>query len=35
MPGLQKLLILGVSLTQLVEKADMFYLEAEIADNIF
>ena len=29
------MLILGVSLTHLVESRDLFFLEAEIVDNIF
>ena len=31
----KKSLILGVSLTHLVESRDLFFLEAEIIDNIF
>ena len=32
---IKKWLILGVSLTHLVESRDLFFLEAEIVDNIF
>ena len=32
MPGPKKWLILGVSLTHLVESRDLFFLEAEIVD---
>ena len=35
MPGAKKWLILGVSLTHLVESRDLLFLEAEIVDNIF
>ena len=35
MPGPKKCLILGVSLTHLVESRDLFFLEAEIVDDIF
>ena len=35
MPGPKKWLILGVSLTHLVESRDLFFLKAEIIDNIF
>ena len=35
MPGPKKWLILGVNLTHLVISRDLFFLEAEIADNIF
>ena len=34
-PGPKKWLILGVSLTHLVESRNLFFLEAEIVDNIF
>ena len=34
-PGPKKWLISGVCLTHLVESRDLFFLEAEIADNIF
>ena len=34
-PGPEKWLILGVSFTHSVESRDLFFLEAEIADNIF
>ena len=34
-PGPKKWLILGVSLTHLVEGRDLFFPEAEIVDNIF
>ena len=33
-PGPKKWLILGVSLSHLVESRDLFFLEAEIVDNI-
>ena len=35
MPGPKKCLILGVGLTHLVESRDLFFLEADIVDNIF
>ena len=35
MPGPKKWLILGVSLTHLVESRYLFFLEVEIVDNIF
>ena len=35
MPGPKKWVILGVSLIHLVESRDLFFLEAEIVDNIF
>ena len=35
MPGPKKWLVLGVSLIHLVESRDLFFLEAEIVDNIF
>ena len=35
MPGPKKWLILGVSLTRLVESRNLFFLKAEIVDNIF
>ena len=35
MPGPKKAFILGVSLTHLVESRDLFFLEAEVVDNIF
>ena len=31
----KKWLIIGVSLTHLVESRDLFFLEAEVVDNIF
>ena len=34
-PGPKKWIILGVSLTHLVESRDLFFLEAEVVDNIF
>ena len=34
-PGPKKWLILGVSLTHLVDGRDLFFLEKEIVDNIF
>ena len=34
-PGPKKWLMLGVTLTHLVESMDLFFLEAEIVDNIF
>ena len=34
-PGPKKWLILGVSLTHLVESRDLFFLEAEVVDKIF
>ena len=34
-PGPKKWLILGVSLTHLVESRDLLFLEAEVIDNIF
>ena len=34
-PGPKKWPTLGVSLTHLVESRDLFFLEAEIVDNIF
>ena len=34
-PGRNKWLILGVSLTHLVESRNLFFLETEIVDNIF
>ena len=34
-PGLKKWLILGVSLTHLVENRDLFFIEAEIVENNF
>ena len=34
-PGPKKWLILRVNLTHLVESRDLFFLEAEIVDNIF
>ena len=35
MPGPKKLIILGVSLTYLVESRDLFFLKAEAVDKIF
>ena len=35
MPGPKQWLILGVGLTHFVKSRDLFFLEAEIVDNIF
>ena len=35
MPGPKRWLVLGVSLTHLVESRDLFFLEVEIVNNIF
>ena len=35
MPGPKKWLVLGVSLTHLVESRDLLFLEAETVDSIF